>query len=64
MAGLLLCPSGQLTPVRLSVANGTYFTPPAHSAERGLADAQGLFGLLGGQPLFLLAGRAVKESTR
>ena len=47
MVGLLLCPLGQLIPVRLSDANGADFTPPAYSAERRLADAQGLSGLLG-----------------
>ena len=60
MAGLLLFPSGQLIAVRLSDANGADFTPPAHPAERGFADAQGLRGLLGGQPLFFLAGGAVE----
>ena len=59
MAGLLLWPLGQLVPVRLTDAHGADFTPPAHPAEGGLADAQGLRGLLGGQ-LFLLAGRAVE----
>jgi len=39
MVGLLLFPSGQLVSVRLPDANGADFTPPAHPAERGLADA-------------------------
>jgi len=60
MAGLLLWPLGQLVPVRLTDAHGADFTPPAHPAEGGRADAQGLSGLLGGQPLFLLAGRALE----
>ena len=60
MVGLLLFPSGQLVSVRLPDANGADFTPPAHPAERGLADAQGLSGLLGGQPLFLPARAAVE----
>ena len=59
MVGLLLSPSGQLIAVRLSDPHGADFTPPAHSAEGGLADVEGFRGLLGRQPLFLLARRAV-----
>ena len=60
MVGLLLWPLGQLIAVPLADAHGADFTPPAHPAEGGLANVQGLRGLLAGQPLFLLAGRAVE----
>ena len=59
MAGLLLCPLGQLVPVGLTHAQRSNFTPPAHPAEGGLANVEGFRGLLGRQPLFLLARGAV-----
>ena len=59
MVGLLLYTLGQLVSVRLTHAQGSNFTPPAHPAEGGLADVEGFRGLLGRQPLFLLARRAV-----